>query len=155
MNRHVVPFSGGHGARRLQPRRPRRVRRSAWLGLKAVWPLSIPLNQSAVLANQGCPGFVQPVEINKRGAGCVEQSFLRLECLSLTVRAANLQACRLIPSRSKRFCEAFSSCFQCASKVFHKCVRRPYRLPKVISKKVGNRCGDSKQTRRFAPPFWE
>jgi hypothetical protein len=28
-------------------------------------------------------------------------------------------------------------------------------MPKVISKKVGNRCGDSEQTRSFAPPFWK
>lgn len=89
------------------------------VGLQAVWSLCIPLNQSAVFANQGRPGFVEPVEINKGGAGCVEQSFLRLECLSLTVRAANLPACCLITSRSKRLCEAFGSCFQCASNVFH------------------------------------
>src|SRR5262249_23344354 len=85
-----------------------------------VWPLSIPLNQSAVFANQGRPGFVQPVEISKRGAGCVEQSFLCLEYLSLTVRAANLHARCLVTSWSKYLREAFAPALRARPRFFIK-----------------------------------
>jgi hypothetical protein len=49
--------------------------------------------------------------MGERGDGCVEQSFLRLECLPLAVRATNRDACGLLTSRFKRFREALGSGF--------------------------------------------
>src|SRR5207245_4177942 len=85
----------------------------------ALWPVSEPLDEPTVLADQRGPRLVQPSQFNKRCAGRIQQGFMLGEGLSSAVSASHLSSSGLVMPRLKGTEKSIYSSLEASNRFFH------------------------------------